>query len=142
MRNAPGSAKSGNPFDRASTQIQLAYVAAGVAPHADAQRATYTVPAGHKAIITSVLVSLMRMTVSAPTGLTRAYVKYTPAGGTAGTLALAFTNNLAVGIGDKSNYLAGHVMGVGDQLEIRTADLATGGTINYDCYVTVGEFDA
>jgi hypothetical protein len=128
-------------YDRNPVQKQVSYAAAGVAPHSATSRATYTVTTGKKAIVTRCRVSLIRATASTTAGKASIYVTYAPSGGTSGNIALAQHLVTTQGAADRDTIDGVHVMGAGDTLTIYTADGSTGGTVDYDAYITVLEFD-
>ena len=129
-------------YDRNPKTITLSYAVTGVAPHSNTQRATYTVPAGRKARVTTAKLTHLRTTAATTAGIVLAYAQLTPVGASAGILYLTQSLNGAVGAGDELNAQGQAVLLAGDQIALYTADVSTGGTVNYDLYLHLTEFDA
>ena len=129
-------------YDRNPKTVTLSYVASGVAPHSATQRATYTVPAGRKARVTTAKIAHIRTTAATTAGLTQAYAVLTPVTAAAGNLYLVQALNGAVGAGDELNAQGQAVLLAGDTLALYTSDVSTGGAVNYDLYLHLTEFDA
>ena|SRR5260370_32424790 len=131
---------SGRPayYDRNPLlNLTAAYSAAAVAPHAQVQRTSYTVPSGKKTIVALVNMSVLKTTVSTATGKGRAIMQ------SAGNfLYLAQIFALAAGTSDHAYGAAQLLLIAGNSCQILTDDAATGGSNDYDGVIQGFEFDA
>lgn len=124
-------------YDRNPQLTRLAYNVGAVAPHAATTRATYTVPSGKKAIVTTVSLQVLRESAAAPVGLSGCL--FGQAGGTSGT-AYMLKNN----VGDSQTLYLGTtaLVAAGEDVTISSVDLSTGGTHRFSMFVSVVEFNA
>lgn len=113
-----------------------------VAPHAETDRWTYTVPSNKKAWLSTVCLQMTRVTVAAPIGKYYALMYYQPAGGS--NFAFLYISSFANVAGDERLLTISPQMGLiaGDRLDCATQDLSTGGTVEYFEAATVATFDA
>lgn len=128
-------------YDRYKDDVTQ-FFSSDVAPHAATERITYTVPTDRKAFIESLSVEMIRLTAAAPHGRAATIVNYTPYGKTKGPIAyIELYNNTA---GEYRSYSVGQsiIMKAGDNLQIQTADLGTGGAIAYHIGIKITEFEA
>lgn len=133
--------RSSEMLDRNPTTFGKYYEATGVAPHILTGRGTYTVPAGKRAIITSVMLGATRATAAAPLGEVDINFKINPGGLTQYVLKLKHINNTVNA--DLARYMGCQLfMEAGDVAEITTIDTSTGGTMDYYAGFTYTEFDA
>lgn len=133
-RNFPGDR---NAITRVNT-----YNALSIAPHADVQRWSYTVPAAKKFQISGGQIMSYQSTVVGVAGRNQAYLRITPSGGAA-TIFLHRSRILGTA-GETADDIcpAGGMLSTGDNIEARTADLATGGSVDYNLNITGFEYDA
>ncbi len=132
----------GNYFDRTPTQNPLSVSLSNVAPTPDTVRATYTVPAARKALVSSLFVSFVRITSATTPAEVHHRVLFTPSGG-GGKITLEVvlqTNN----VGDRASEALSPqaVLLAGDLIEFHTFDLSTGGTVSYSGGALITEFAA
>ena len=123
-------------YDRAPLAATVGADSINVAPHGLTTRATYTVPAARKGIVTNVYLQITRQTVAAPKGRPR--VNLSIAAFTQALLEL--TENVA----DKTIALAWtpqYVLLPAQVLNLQTSDDSTGGTLDYETYAGIMEFD-
>jgi len=124
-------------YDRNPVPNMIAYRANGVAPHTVTIRASYTVPAGKKAMVVFSSAMIMRATAATTVGRVHGNAG-TP---TAGTFDCYHKNNTVDSMVTVQNAEM-IVVGAGITLSITTEDLSTGGTMDYDLSVIYIEFDA
>jgi len=124
-------------YDRNPSTNSFTYVLVELAPHAIADRFSYTVPTGKKAMVEAAVCKVIRKTAAAPAGLAKAIV--TVRGGTLLT-ATILTNN----VGDQNSMCIGSagVLAGGETNKGRTEDDSTGGTVIYQLAFHVTEFSA
>jgi hypothetical protein len=127
------------PIDRNPTDASKSVLVITAGPHTVTIRWTYTVPAARKAIVGPGSNMIDRVTAAAPAGRIGATV-----GNNAGTLWISdietFGNTVAF---DQSQAIGtGFLISAGYILTWGTADLSTGGTVNYTCGVAIMEYDA
>jgi len=124
-------------YDRNPVKIRRNSVGAGISPHSDTERWTYTVPAGKKAIVESLQTTMIRKTAATTAG--RPYAHIIVAG-------IAFLKAVIIGnaIGDRSDPTVGPAMVLvaGETITANTADDSTGGTVDFFVAMTATEFDA
>lgn len=125
-----------NWFDRNPSSASIQYVANGVAPHTDTVRASYTVPTGKKGFIEACMAKVLRETVAAPVGIAEAFIFVGARLIEAATLGNVVGSSDSVALG-QSGWL-----GAGSVVQLRTADVSTGGTVSYYVSAKVAEFNA
>lgn len=129
-------------YDRNPASKADIWTGAGVAPHAATTRKTYTCPAGKKAMVEVLELSVIRETAATTVGTAQAYVTITPSGGSAIVCIAAWirTNTVA----DRNDAFLGASMLLfpGDRIDLMTLDLSTGGTCAYFVCYKITEFDA
>ena len=139
VNNAAGS--RAQYYDRAAEADSIEYNGEGVAPRATTERASYTVPANKKSIVSTLFLQLIRITAAAPGGRRDISITYTPNGGAQKNMInlRSFDNTVAAEsvVGMSSNF----VMYAGDELTIKTADGSTGGTSDFIGKIVYTEFD-
>lgn len=128
-------------YDR-TPSVSLLSFNMSLAPHANTQRLSYTVPSGRKAYLEFLYLSLFRTAAAAPAGVVFLTFDYTPNGGLLTNLAVIDYGGNAVG--DRVAEMVGSTftMLVGDQLALFTSDSGTGGSVIYRLGVKITEFDA
>ena len=111
-------------------------------PHTLTERISYTVPANKYAIISGFYLHSLLVTARTVAGLSYFNVQFDPVAG-------ALTNLFALrsvfqNVGDSKEIAIGSqfIMHGGDKITVSTADLATGGNINYSAAFMVFEADA
>lgn len=129
-------------YDRNPVSQGKSYSATGVAPHADTQRWTYTVPNGKKVMLETSLAQVVRITAAAPVGLAKAAVNLTPLSVTSVFTTGVFHNKNGVGDSENAFMGCGAQLQAGEIIEARTQDGSTGGTMLYNIQVKLTEFDA
>ncbi len=128
-------------YDRNPLEKSLSYIATGVAPHPVTTRATYTVPAGKKAFITSAYAAVF--VDAAKTTLAQNYANVEATQNVGGVvLARAFARGTAIGSGETSAVGVQTLLSAGDAIQLTTIDQSTGGTAAYVASCTAFEFDA
>lgn len=120
--------------------VSIGFIGNGVAPHANTSRASYTVPAGKRALIQACLGSVMRDTVGAPVGRYGLFVERDD-GVTPDTILSLTSLANTVGAYNSLSYADQSYMKAGDIVTIYTGDLSTGGTVSYFAHVSITEFD-
>jgi len=129
-------------YDRNPIQRIQNWDEGAVAPHANTQRWTYTVPPGKKAFVEYAELWAKRLTAAGTVGIVEANVRVTPSGGSASAIMRVYviTNN----VGDVDKAVVGQALTLlaGDMIECRSADSSTGGTATYHSAVKIVEFDA
>jgi hypothetical protein len=126
-------------FGRSPSYSNNGYGNWAVNPHADTTRASYTVPANRRAVLTGCMCHILRVTVAAPVGNAAIYVISTiGGGGFYSCIAELLTNN----IGDQQTALfSGQAwLTAGDTVELHTLDISTGGTVTYRGSFCIVEF--
>ena len=142
MKIFSGQPARSSEYDRTPAVKAIFYQASGVAPHIATSRASYTVPAGRKARVTSYKLQTDRATAATTAGKVGVYALYTPSGQGALTVRLSYSLSNTVGFTDEINSPGFDILLPGDVLAIYTVDASTGGTMNYDLAVNILEFDA
>ena len=142
MKSFPGPGARPSPGDRNPSNKVPAYAATGVAPAVATSRATYTVPAGRKADVETILLQINRATAAGTPGLFQGYLQYTPSGGSAVTIASTQSITNTVGQGDEVNEAPSLTLLAGDNIQLWTVDASTTGTVNYTLSVVLTEYDA
>jgi len=105
-------------------------------------RLTYTVPAGKKAMVEVMQVRVRRASAATTVGLAGAYVMLTPSGGVIKEILDTGINDNTVNARDNNALGGTMVLCTGDQLDLKTYDLSTGGTCDYFVCYKLTEFDA
>ncbi|TAJ19063.1 MAG: hypothetical protein EPO65_07665 [Dehalococcoidia bacterium] len=133
-----------NYYDRNASDVSLNWNTGGTGPHAATTRATYTVPAGKKALVESAVVYLQRLVAQSSIGLVSISASVWSAGG-------SFLYNVAIvtsytGSGYQAP-AAQHqsnigVLFAGEVLKLISVDYGTDGTVAYDGSVKIVEMDA
>jgi hypothetical protein len=129
-------------WDRNPITNSIQYVATGVAPHGATQRASYTVPAGKKAYVDMVLLTVRRDLAAGAAALAAAYATYTPSGGTETRLFQQGDFQNTVNAGQQATITQFGFLGVGDAVKLYTLDASTGGTYTYLIGAKITEYDA
>lgn len=127
--------------DRELDPQGLVYSAAAVAPHTATVRASRTIPASTRAVITSALARITRLTAATTAGYITVKCRYTfSATNVPLTIATLLTN--AVGDKDGLGWGGEAPCEAGDIATIETTDPSTGGTVNYEAGINLHEFSA
>jgi len=129
-------------YDRTAASKCDYYYGQGVSPHAVTTRLTYTVPAGKKAMVEVMQVRVRRASAATTVGLAGAYVMLTPSGGVIKEILDTGINDNTVNARDNNALGGTMVLCTGDQLDLKTYDLSTGGTCDYFVCYKLTEFDA
>lgn len=127
-------------FDRNPQAEHLYYSDTGVSPHSLTVRATYTVPANKKAIVSEIYLAVMRYDVATTYLVPAIFVRYTPSGGTARFIASASRHDNKRWEWTKIHLTNVLIMEEGDKLELLTEDGSTGGTCQYHGNVCIYQF--
>lgn len=136
------SASRPNYYDRTLAIATASYLAEGLAPHADTQRWSYTVPSGKKAYLQALTCMMHRDIAAAPAARAIVFARYTPSGGSATYLAVVKELQNALGIPHSSSFAGTGVMRAGDVLISETGDGSTGGAYTFLSAAWLAEFDA
>jgi hypothetical protein len=112
---------------------------AGVAPHGPTIRATYTVPAGKRCVLTSLFTHIYRVTVAAPVGLFRVWGLVNLSGSDLWICGVTSISNTVGFIGQSINPST-LWLDTGDIIAFYTSDVGTGGTCDYFLTATMLEF--
>jgi hypothetical protein len=129
-------------YDRNGTSGVKAYQAYGLAPHAEVERWSYTVPVGKKAYVEMFQVGVKRDTVATVVSRYWAEMFFYPSGsGATKILEASLQSNVA---DTQLNFIVGGsmLMFAGDQLAGWTGDASTGGTITVQVSAKYSQFDA
>ncbi len=129
------------PLDRNPVMKFLEGAAVGVGPHTPTQRASYTVPAGKKAMLNALQLDVIRATAATTAGPVSAYVNFLIGGGGNNSIGPTMYKN-AINDSDLMRLSIGVVMSAGDALRVYTADGSTGGTVTYAWGAILTEYDA
>lgn len=127
-------------YGRNPLRIFKGYQAFGVAPHGTVVRATYTVPLGRRAVVTSCVLHVNRVTVAAPVGQAVSAVELNQGGLTQYVAKMILYDN-AVGA-NKDLPLSGEIwLTENDFIRLVTIDGSTGGTCDYILTLNAMEYD-
>ena len=131
-------------YDRNPANSILPYSSNLVGPHAETTRATYTVPAGNSAFIEMTALVLEIITAAGTPQRREAMVGITPDGGSWDAIAFAAITAKDNTIGDiVSTNTSSHILLVaGEDVQLRTVDGSTTGTVRYRLRAKIVEFDA
>lgn len=136
--NYPGAARP-DPWDRSPYRILPYYQADGIGPHAATTRASYSVPAGKKALVSAITLCFRRATAPAPAG--RFYIQCRIAGGD--IIGQNASNDVAVQSNFNNLVIPCELyLSAGQAIAIVTGDASTGGTVDYFGSLILTEFDA
>lgn len=123
-------------YDRGATLRKLEYSAVGVAPHVDIVRDSNTPASGKRVLLSHFYFRIRRATAAAVLGLVTVQFRVDF------LIALKATlNDNTVGAEKIVALGSNLVMPTGLQFDLRTDDLSTGGTVDYDLYVAGTEFN-
>lgn len=140
--DASGRPRVSEPRERTPLKITGHYNAAGIAPHGDTVRWSYTVPAGKKARVEHLFGLAFRDGLAPGVSITAAYIQITPSGGSTVILFRAIISGVAVGELHTLSEATNILMLAGDLIEGSTVDTAGGGTARYGVGMIASEFDA
>lgn len=129
-------------YDRNPLSVFKSFNLAAVAPHVNTVRWTYTVPAGRKAMIESVMIETFRDAVAGAAGLFIGFIRYAVGGAGGDAYVVARSNANTLGAESRINESQGGIMFAGDVLTGETVDGSTGGTVLYMVNAKITEFDA
>jgi len=124
-------------YDRNPIAKSQAYNGSGVAPHSMTVRATYTVPTGKKALIAFAEGVIVRVTAATAVGWVEVLVQ----GANNEAFRLNHINN-TVNSYEQGRTYVGYVLLAGQDINLQTQDLSTGGTLSYNVFITSMEFSA
>ncbi len=127
-------------YDRNTLIRALAYQNSALAPHGITVRATYTVPAAKKAVITQIDFTWGRQTAAAPVGDVFLQATVTVNGVTAEIAGLYVRDNTLFNWKNQ-NVPAQIWLNAGDIINLSTFDGSTGGTGYYVLGLVYVEFD-
>lgn len=128
-------------YDRNADSDDIAYQGANIAPHSATERASYTVPAGRIAFITFISWYAARFSAATTPALLGAYVTINRGGGDI-VIGQSADNLAAVNDTFFMHVGAQILLKAGDVIKIKTFDISTGGTVNYNMNVCISAFDA
>jgi hypothetical protein len=130
-------------YDRNAASKCSSYLATA-APHALTARWTYTVPAGKKALVELLQVGLKRMTAAGTPQVAYVAITVVPSGGSGVYLVFADLTASNNAVGDKDNMSSQGTLNLsaGDEINAKTYDGSTTGTIEYTANMKITEFDA
>lgn len=128
-------------IDRNPVYSYIGYTANAVVPHAQTQRASYTVPAAKKAFLHSITLSVTRVTVAAPVGKWGAFTTLEN-GAVIYYIGENYKNSNAVYDSGCLVIAPNILLTAGDILKLYTIDTSTGGTVDYHISAAITEFDA
>lgn len=131
-------------YDRHPISKVQSYNGSDIAPHSATQRTTYTCPAGKKAIVELLALSIERVTVATTPLSAMAYVIIAPGGTGSNAILFARLEEVDNSLKDKDRAIAGSsiALNAGDILSSFTIDASTGGLISYNIGLKYTEFDA
>ena len=129
-------------YDRNPTTIALSYNAAGVAPHANTTRVTYTVPSLRKAFVEMVYVTGIRDSAAGAASYMQVRSTITPSGGANQVILDGIAINNTVGNGSQCGPGAIGALLAGDLVSTTTLDASTGGSYIYSEGLKAIEYDA
>jgi hypothetical protein len=111
-------------------------------PHAASVRITYTVPANKQAIISSVWMKLVRVTVAGTGGIVLIRVFVTPSGGARTLMYATRLEAVNNAIGDKEELILPMIrLFDGDLIEFETSDTSITGSVLHQTGFNTSEFD-
>lgn len=126
---------------RAGVSRALVFAAATTAPHASTTRATYTVPAGAKALVEQANLASVVDAAVTTAGVALVRARVTPdSGGAHAVGTLVAPTALVVGTGDSRTEPMGILLNAGNVVDLFTEDAATGGTRRYEASIDLLEF--
>lgn len=130
-------------YDRNPADISLGFSGTDVVPHAETQRASYTVPTDKKAFLEQGITDMVRTAAAGTPGQSITFMQHTPDGGSAISYLQARLTPNFNSIGDRDKQLVGTSLLIleADLLEIVTQDLAVTGTVTYATALKLTEFD-
>jgi len=129
-------------YDRNPVNRAIDYNASAVGPHAVTDRATYTVPAGKKALVENISLLVMRDGSPTTAGRAWAIAMIYPGGGAGWTALSAIVLSATVGATDHAEVGTSALLQATDVIKLRTEDLSTAGTHFYALGLKITEFDA
>lgn len=138
--DAKGRLRISDPRERNPTTITRAYLAVP-APHATAERWTYTVPAAKVTLISSLVCQINRRIAATTAGTADTLIMLQPSGGS--EFYLLLTEIQTNGVGDHMELaLSAPIwLRTGDRIRAQTVDGSIGGSILYLASLTAIEFD-
>ena len=123
-------------YDRNPAGVSEFYNGVGIAPHAETQRVTYTVPTGKKALLESMFVSVAQETAATDDLEALLYVAL---GSSPWVTALTF--NRALDTRDNMAIGPAGFLPPGGLIRAFSKDLKTGGTMSHRCGIRITTFD-
>jgi len=124
-------------YDRNPIERAISYTNDAVGPHGFTTRASYTVPAGKKAIVHTGFAQITRN--GAPTTADKATIYLTLASGETIRLSL---RSATIGATEHAEISPFALAKAGTVISIATSDVSTGGTHCMDALITLTEIDA
>lgn len=128
-------------YDRNALRKDIAYNAA-VGPHADTQRQRYTVPAGKKAVMFGYGLSVQRYTAAGTASWAFIDVVINKSQGDELAVGFVQINSNTVAVQQYASLATYVLLKAGDTVDIRTADISTGGTCMFQGHCSIIEYDA
>ena len=116
------------------------YTGTNVGPHDSTTRATYTVPAGKKALVLNVSILMQRATAPTTPNFFSAVVSHTPNEGSSAWLGVTRSISGSVGGGDADRKYMCYPLNTYDMVTIVTRDVSSGGTVDYYIHVSIWEY--
>jgi hypothetical protein len=131
---------SGRPnyYDRNPLSVGGSFQNDAQVPHGVTNQFTYTVPTGRKAFVTSLAVSIVRMTAAAPVGICNVTARWDL--NDEAIVLVTFDNT--VGGGRALAAGGGSIVLAGKTFTFASQDLSTGGTMSFESGASIIEFDA
>ena len=134
-----GAGARGAYYDRNPLEVlTLGYQINGLAPAALTQRATYTVPTGRKAFVNDLSADINRATAAGASGKISAIIHRSTA---SGQWRLSLFNNVVGASATKASGVNRTLLAAA-VIVINTEDLSTTGTVDFDIFAYITEFDA
>lgn len=127
-------------YGRNALYLNKGFTILPTGPHGVTTRDSYTVPAGRRAVITSMYLHFQRITVAAPIGVYQSAIVLTQSGNSYTLCRIMSVGNV---VNDNLSIVnPGQVfLNAGDFVGIETSDASTGGTVGYRAQMAVTEFD-
>ena len=139
-----GSLAAARPtyYDRNGVSLAYEYTSYGIAPHAETQRWTYTVPAGKKAYVETFRAFVYRITAATSPNRYAAAIFVNPSGGGSYKIIEATSYSNVADTSQVLNVGGSILLFAGDQIAGYTLDASTGGTLIVSVSIKVSQFDA
>lgn len=142
MRQFEGTRGGASPTDRNPLTVGVTSQVIGAAPHGATQRQLYTTPASRKALVSSLLNNVLRLTAAAPVGIVESYWRINAPSAVNARATQIYS--LANVVGDSINAPSNGQFNLlaAETLSLVTSDAGTGGTCTYTNAYILSEYDA